>query len=435
MKRAMAVAALAAILACLAPAISAYGDDWPQFRGPNRDGKSAETGLLKSWPEGGPKLLWTAKGCGEGYGSPVIVGSAIYIIGDVNGEAMLTNLDTEGQHKGQVAFGQANTKDPNHFNGGRSTPTFCGSAADTSATIYVGGALGEVACFDAKTFHKQWVVNIKEKFHGAMPHWEYAESPLVDGEKVICTPGGPDASIVALDRKTGKTVWTSKGLSDPAGYASCVKMTVDKVPMILAMTAKELVGVSAKTGQVLWHWDRPANGIANAPSPVFLGNRVFEATGYRTGGGAVDLKVTDNGVTATPAWDSKDMICHHGGYVLVDGFIYGNNDAAGWSCLDFKTGEMKWKDLGVGKGSVIYADGMLYTVSENAKAREIGLVQASPEGLKLVSKFALPEGGQGAVWAHPAIANGRLYIRHGDVLFCYDIKGAGGEKPVEKPAK
>jgi outer membrane protein assembly factor BamB len=427
MKWAMAATALVAILACAVPA--AYGDDWPQFRGPNRDGKSAETGLLKSWPEGGPKLLWTAKGCGEGFGSPVVVGSAIYIIGDANGAATLTNLDTEGQHKGQVVFGKTNPSDPNRANGSRSTPTYYGSASDASATIYVSGAWGEVACFDAKTFSKQWEVNVKDEFHGTLPTWKYAESPLVDGDNLICTPGGMDAGIVALDRKTGKTVWTSKGLSDSAGYSSCVKMTVDKLPMIVTMTGKGLVGVSAKTGQFLWRYDRPANKIATCPSPVFLGNRVFEATGYGAGGGAVDLAVSANGVTATQAWETKDMVCHHGGYVLVDGYIYGNN-GGGWACIDFKTGQTKWKDTGVGKGCIIYADGMLYTQTENTKTREIGLVKASPEAFTMVSKFALPAEGANQLWAHPAIANGRLYVRHGDVLYCYDIKG-GDAKPAK----
>jgi outer membrane protein assembly factor BamB len=211
-------------------------------------------------------------------------------------------------------------------------------------------------------------------------------------------------------------------------------MTLNNVPMIVAMTKNNLVGVNAKTGQLLWH-NKTAKPAENCPSPVFFGNRVFEANGYGVGGVAVDLTVSENGVSAKQVWTTKDMDCHHGGYVLVDGYIYGNN-GPGWACLDFKTGQTKWKDPGVGKGCIIYADGMLYTQSEAAgdskdgktKGRVIGLVKASPEAFTMVSKFSLPLGGQGFVWAHPAIANGRLYIRHGDMLYCYDIKGAGGEK-------
>jgi len=427
MKRAMAVAALVALLACVIPAACAYGDDWAQFRGPNRDGKSAETGLLKVWPEGGPTLLWTAKGCGTGFGSPAIVGNMIYIVGDVNDAESLIVFGADGKLVGQKPFGAANSKSKRGLIGGRSTPTVEGGM------IYVGGALGELACFDAKTLEKQWGVNVKDEFKGVIPAWEYSDSPLLDGDNVFCAPGGPDAGIVALNRKTGKTVWTSKGLSDPAGYASCMKMTVNNLPMILTMTAKGLVGVSEKTGQFLWRYDRPSSKQQNCPSPVFMGNRVFEATGYKSGGGAADLTVGENGaVKATQAWETKDMDCHHGGYVLVGGNIYGNN-GPGWACLDFKSGQTKWNDKGVGKGCVIYADGMLYTQGENT---QIGLVKASPEALTLVSKFTLAKGGNAQLWAHPAIANGRLYIRHGDALFCYDIKGAGGEnKPAVKAAK
>jgi outer membrane protein assembly factor BamB len=353
----------------------------------------------------------------------------IFVVGDVGDQECLAAFDTDGQSKGQKAFGAANTKDPTHFNGGRSTPTVEGGA------VFVGGALGEMACLDAKSLEKRWAVNVKEEFHGARPQWEYAESPLGDGDNVICTPGGPDASIVALNKNTGQTVWTSKGLSDPAAYASCLKMTVDKLPMIVAMTGKGLVGVSAKTGQFLWRWDRPWNKTANIPSPIFLGHRVFEATGYKTGGGAIDLTVSENGVKVAPAWETTDLVCKQGGYVLVDGFIYGNNDVAGWSCLDFQTGATKWKAPGLGMGSIISADGMLYIQGENAKTREIALVKASSEAYTPVSKFSLPEGGQGSVWAHPAIAAGRLYIRHGDLLYCYDLKAGETKKAAEPPAK
>jgi len=254
----------------------------------------------------------------------------------------------------------------------------------------------------------------------------------VDGNKVICTPGGPDATIVALDKQKGSTVWTSKGLSDEAAYASPIKFTVDKVPMIATMTAKGLVGVSANTGQFLWRYDRPANGTANCPSPVVAGNRIFQATGYGQGGGAADIIVNGGAVTARQAWETKDMVCHHGGYVVVDGFIYGNHGGA-YACLDLKTGEKKWTGKGPGKGSVIYADGMLYCLGENGS---VGLIEAKPDGYKQTGQFKLPPEGQGQAWAHMAIANGRLYIRHGDMLYCYDIKdpAAAGEKPAEKPA-
>ncbi len=400
----------AAVAAFLLLEATVSAADWPQFRGPARDGQSPETGLLKSWPADGPKLLWTATGCGQGYSSPVIVGDTVYTLGDVEGKGCLITFTLDGKPGKTVPVCKANSGE---FAGPHSTPTVEGGM------VYCFGPQGDLEGLNAKTLEKVWAVNVCEKFQGKVPGWRYSESPLVDGDHVICSPGGPDAALVALNRKTGETVWTSKGLSDPAAYASTVKMTVDKLPMIVAQTAKSLVGVNAATGAPLWHYKRPANGTANAPSPVFSGNQVFEATGYGKGGGAVDLTVSGGAVTATQAWETKDMDCHHGGYVLVNGHLYGNN-GGGWTCLDFKTGETKWKAGGVGKGCVIYADGMLYTQGESS--HEIGLVKAAPDAFTLVSKFKLPSAEKTSLWAHPAIANGRLYIRYGDSLYCYDIK-------------
>lgn len=407
MNRRILAAACAASLLLVSTLAAA---DWPQFRGPNRDGLSPETGLLKSWPKDGPKLLWTATGCGQGYSSPVIVGDKIFTLGDVDGKGCLITFSLDGKPGKTVPFCAAN---PGDLGGTHSTPTVEGGM------VYCFGPHGDLACFNAKTLEKVWAVNVGKKFKGGVPQWQYSESPLVDGENVICCPGGPNAAIVALNKKTGETVWTSKGHSDPAAYSSAILMTVDKLPMIVAQTAKSLVGVNAATGAPLWHYKRPANGTANAPSPVFSGNRVFEATGYGQGGGAVDLTVSGGIVTAAPAWETKDMDCHHGGYVLVNGYIYGNN-GGGWACLDFKTGQTKWQADGIGKGCVIYADGLLYTLGEGN--RKVGLVKATPEALTLVSEFTLPGGDKGSLWAHPAIANGRLYVRYGDTLYCYDIK-------------
>jgi outer membrane protein assembly factor BamB len=411
MRRLVFAAALATVLATWA---SARAADWPQFRGINRDGKSAETGLLKTWPAEGPKLLWTAKGCGVGFGSPAIAGGLVCVTGDVGGKGSLVVFDTDGKFKQAIPFARNNPKDQNGAHGTRSTPTIEGGM------IYVSAPFGELTCFDANTLQKKWEVNVQTQFKGQVPAWEYSDSPLIDGNNVIIAAGGPDATIVALDKAGGQTVWTSKGLSDGASYSSCIKVTVDGVPQIVTMTAAGLVGVSAGDGKFLWRYDRPSNKTANCPTAVAEGSRVFAASGYGSGGGAVDLKGAGGAVTAKEAWQTKDMNCHHGGYVLVDGFIYGNN-GGGWACLDWKTGQTKYKENGVGKGSVIYADGMLYCLSE--KGGTVGLSPATSGGLKIVSQFNIPKGGQGMVWAHPAISDGRLYIRHGDFLYCYDIKG------------
>ena len=414
----MANRLLALVMAlCVLPAAAGLAADWPQFRGPNRDGKSSETGLLKAWPTEGPKLLWKATGCGAGFSSPVIVGDTIYTAGDVDGQAAVVAFTLDGKPKGKLPFAKAiGVGDANYHPGFRSTPTIDGGA------LFILGADGELVCANNKTLQRVWGFNILQKFGGKCGSWKLAESVLIDGDKLICTPGGPNATIVALDKKTGNPSWTSKGLSDPAAYASCIKFAVGNIPMYATMTEKGVVGVSANTGQFLWRYDRPANGTANCPSPVFGDGRVFEATGYNSGGGQVEIKVAGANVTASQTWETKDMVCHHGGYVLVDGFLYGNHGGA-WACLDWKTGAKKWTGRGVGKGCVIYADGMLYCQGEG---KSIGLVEAKPDGFKQVSQFPLPPDGKGELWAHPAISNGRLYIRHGDVLFCYDIKAPGG---------
>ena len=407
------------------PAVMAWGADWPQFRGPDRDGKSPETGLLKSWPTEGPKLLWKVPGCGTGYSSPSIVGDTVYTAGDVGGQSSLVAFSTDGKPKGRFAFAAGG---PGGEQAGmRSTPTVEGGS------VYLLNPSGELFCAAANNLAKRWQVNILKTFKGRKGQWDLAESVLIDGNNVICTPGGPDATIVALDKRSGRTVWTSKGLSDEAAYASPIKITVGKIPMIVTMTGKGLVGVSATMGQFLWRYDRPANGTANCPSAVASGSRVFEATGYGTGGGAVDITVSGTKVTAQQAWETREMVCHHGGYVVVNDYVYGNH-GGGYACLDFKTGQKKWSGAGVGKGSVIYADGMLYCLGEGGS---VGLVEAKPDGFNQVSQFRLPPDGKGQAWAHLAIANGRLYIRHGDMLYCYDLKGqaAAGEKPAEKPAE
>jgi len=390
----------------------ACGADWPQFRGPNRDGKSAETGLLRQWPVEGPTLLWKASGCGAGYASPIVAGDTIYTAGDVDGQACVVAFALDGKPKGRMPFARASGVDHPGF---RSSPVIDG------VILYILGADGDLVCANAKTLQRLWGLNVLQKFRGKAGGWKLAESPLIDGDKLICTPGGENATIVALDKKTGNTIWTSKGLSDSAEYASCIKFAVGNIPMYATMTKNGLVGVSANTGQFLWRYDRPANGTANCPSPVFSEGRVFEATGYGQGGGQVEIKVSGTQVTAAQTWETKDMVCHHGGYVVVDGCLYGNH-GGGWNCLDWKTGQKKWTGRGVGKGCVIYADGMLYCQGESMS---IGLVEAKPEKFNQVSSFRLPQDGKGELWAHPAIAGGRLYVRHGDVLYCYDIKAPG----------
>lgn len=404
---------LAGLVAVLLVAVSTavLADDWPQWGGPNRDAVSKETGLLKAWPEGGPTLLWTASGCGAGYGSPSVAAATIYLTGDFGYETAVVAFGLDGTQKWKTTYGRSHT-DKGTYPGARSEPTVDG------AMVYSLGPQGDLVCLDAKTGERKWGLNILQDFKGRSPDWKVAESVLIDGNNLICTPGGRDATIVALDKKTGRTIWTSKGLSDPPAYSSCILYKVGNVSMISTLTAKGLVGVDARTGQFLWRYDRPANGTASIPTPVFHDDRVFCASGYGVGGGQVQITVGNGSVSAQQTWETKNMVNHHGGYVYLDGYLYGNHNN-GWSCLDWKTGEQKWFNRGVGKGSCIAAEGMLYCLNEG---RGMGLVKAGPERFEMVSRFMIPGGQPNNSWAHPVIANGRLYVRHWDNLYCFDIK-------------
>ncbi len=389
-----------------------FADDWPQFRGPKRNGVSAETGLLKQWPAGGPKFLWTASGCGVGFSSAAIAKNTVYTSGDIDGKAHVIAFDLDGKPKWRRSFGQGHPR--GRFPGTRSTPTVDGDS------VYCLGPQGDLSCVDAGTGRPRWSVNIIKRFRGRNITWKLAESVLIDGNNVICTPGGRDATLAALNKRTGATVWTSAGLSDPPGYASPIIFKVGPGRIISTLTAKSLVGVSADDGHFLFRYDRPIRDGANCPTPVFHRGCVFTAAGYGTGGKLIKVNAGRTSVTTRQAWETKALVNRHGGFVIVDDHIYGHSARGDWVCLDFKTGRRTYSNKGVGRGSVIAADGMLYCFSE--RGGTVALVKADPNSHEIVSRFRIPQGGSGATWAHPSIANGRLYLRHADKLFCYDIK-------------
>jgi outer membrane protein assembly factor BamB len=288
--------------------------------------------------------------------------------------------------------------------------------------VYMITGKGRVAALQKDSGKGVWAVELTERFKAPMPQYGFTSAPLIDGDKVICVAGAADACIVALNKKTGQTLWTSIGLSDPAHYRSPIVFDFQGVRQCAVLTAKGVVSVNAKDGSFLWRYDRPAcKTNANVPTPVYADGYVFCASGYGNGGGAVKLEIKDGKCTAAPAWETKNMDCHHGGYVVVNGFLYGNH-ARGWACLDLKTGEKKWivqpqKGVGVGKGSIYYADDMLYTLGEDGT---MGLVEATPDEYKLVSTFKLP-GREQDTYAHPVISSGRLFLRRADKLLVYSI--------------
>ncbi|QDV30499.1 outer membrane biogenesis protein BamB [Planctopirus ephydatiae] len=395
--------------------------DWPQFRGPNRDGKSLETGLLKQWPDDGPKLLRTITGFGQGYATPAISGERIYISGKVGDDLKLFCFDLLGQKLWEKTHGLAfRESDAPHspYPGSRAAPTIDGD------TLYLLGGLGKLNAYRTRDGELLWTVDVVKDLAGRVPPWGYTESVLIDGNNLICTPGSvTKGTFAALNKKTGQVVWQSGGITARAEYGSPILIEYDGVRQVVTMSRAGLVAVSPEDGKFLWQYNRMAktpmaeSNTAHGNSAAYADGYVFEATAYQTRGGcAVHLKSNGSEVTSELAWQSDKLNCEHGGYVVVDGYIY-MSQGAGWSCLELKTGKERWSGRGPGKGSIIYAEGMLYCLGEDGR---MGLIEARPNEFNQVSVFALPEG-EGRCWTHPVINDGKLYLRWGDKLHVYEL--------------
>jgi outer membrane protein assembly factor BamB len=383
--------------------------EWTQFHGPGRRNLSPETGLLKQWPPGGPPLVWTAEGIGEGFAGVSVAGGRIYTAGNLGGNTVVTALGLDGKIQWQTPNGEAWTK---NYNGARGTPTLDGDR------LFHESPHGDVTCMDAASGRILWTGNILREFGSQNITWGLAESVLVDGNKVICTPGGPQTAVVALDKTRGRTVWRSPSADgDLAGYASPTLVEYEGLRMILQMTGKALIGVNADSGDLLFRYRHETRYDVNATTPLFHEGRVFISSGYGSGSELVGLAPAGGRLRAEQVWAYKPLDNHHGGVILLDGYLYGASGA--WHCLDWNTGESLYRERGVGKGSLTYADGMLYTLGED---HTMGLVPATPTGHQLAGQFNLPRGGEGKSWAHPVVCGGRLYIRHGNFLYAYDVK-------------
>jgi len=386
-----------------APAAAEGGaSEWPSFRGPNRDGKSPDTGLLHQWPEGGPKLLWQVDDIGAGFSSVAVAGGMIYITGIVGDALTLFALDMDGKHLWKAGLGP----DCGNHPGSRATATI------DEGKVYLLSGAGMLGCFDAKRGKLLWSRHAKE-FGGSPGGWGYAESVLIYGSAAIFKPGGRNC-IVALNKQNGQPLWSSQGFQAGPEYSSCLLFVHDRTPMIATGTRAGLVCVNAKNGTMLWANPFAANNVANCPTPAYSDGYVFWANGYGKGGVCVKL---GRGGSASEAWTTRDMECHHGGYVIHEGYVYGNN-GGGWACLDLRTGQKKWGERAVGKGSLCWADDMLYLFSESNG--QGALATCSPEGLKITGRVQVR--GSGPSWAHPVVVGGRLYLRYDTNLYCFDVK-------------
>lgn len=392
--------------------------DWPQFRGPDRSDVSKETGLLKQWPAEGPKRVWLYKDAGMGYSGFAVVGGKLFTLGTRGNDELLIAIDAaSGKELWTANIGAILTN--GWGDGPRGTPTVDGN------TVYALGGKGTLIAADVATGKIAWTKTMQE-LGGKVPGWGYTESPLVDGKQVVVTPGGKNGTMAALDKATGALIWQSKDWTDGAQYSSIVPAVINGQPQYVQRTMESVCGISPKDGALLWKQNYPGK-TAVIPTPIVKGNQVYVSAGY--GVGSMSFTI-EQGNTIKTVFDetsgtNKVMKNHHGGVILVGDHLYGYSDGVGWTCQNFKTGALVWGERNaLGKGAVACADGMLYCLDEGKGT--VVLAEAAPTGWKEHGRFTLDpqttiRNPQGRIWTHPVIANGKLYLRDQDLIYCYDI--------------
>jgi outer membrane protein assembly factor BamB len=390
-----------------------HAGDWPQWRGPDRNDISKETGLLKQWPTGGPKQVWLFKDAGLGYAGYSIAAGKLFTMGARDEKEFLIAVDVK-EGKELWSTPMATLLKNGWGDGPRGTPTVDGKY------VYAISGQGTLICANVEDGKEQWRVTM-QSLGGKTPQWGYTESVLVDGKQLLCTPGGDKGAVVALDKLTGKVLWQSGDFTDGAQYASIVTADLNGARQYIQLTMKSVVGLNAKDGKTLWRADWPGK-TAVIPTPIERDGLVYVTAGY--GVGCQMVKV-GSGNQLSGVYTNKVMKNHHGGVILVGNHLYGYSDGSGWVCQDFKTGAEVWASKNLGKGAIAYADGMLYLLDEDSGT--VALIEASPRGWSEKSRFKLEpqttqRKRQGRIWTHPVISNGKLYLRDQELLFCFDVK-------------
>lgn len=405
-----AIAFLATAVLTATPLLSA---DWPQWRGAGRVGHSPDTSILAPWPKSGPKQTWVSKDAGVGYSSFSIVGTRLFTMGARQESEQVICLDaTTGKELWATSLGPV--YENNWGDGPRSTPTVDGDH------LYALSATGILACLNIKDGTEVWKVDVVKSLGGELQGWGYTESVLIDGDHVICTPGGQQGTMAALDKKTGAVVWQSSKLKGPAQYSSPIRIEVNGQPQYAQLLMNKVVGIAPKDGALLWETSFPGR-VAVIPTLVFHDNSVYATAGYGTGCQMIKL----DGAEPEVVYEEKSITNHHGGVIVVDGKIYGHSDKGGWTCQDFLTGKIEWQDESLGKGTCTYAAGHLICVDENDGT--VVLATAKPDKWQEISRFKLaPQTSirkkEGRIWSHPVVVNGRLYLRDQDLIFCYNVQ-------------
>ena len=389
--------------------ISGQVPEWFQWRGPNRDGISAETGLLQDWPKSGPPLAWRSAGAGNGYSSFSASNGRLYTLGARGGNEYVIAID---RASGKKAWEYLNGRrfENDRGDGPRSTPTIEGNR------LYVLGGSGDLTCLDTATGQKIWSINIVAKFGGVNPYWGYSESPLIVGDRILVNAGGRRASIVAVSKADGTTLWQQH--SDGAGYSSPMLMKTGSLNQVIFFTESHTLAVDPRDGRLLWSYNKANNGTANIATPIVRGTRVFVSSDYGTGAALLDVRAAGNLATANEVYFTRDMRNHHASSVLVGETLYGFSSSI-LTALKFDTGQIAWRDRSVGKGSLIYADNRLYLYSEDGV---IGLAEANPAAYREHGRFTLTQQNGLPTWSHPIISGGLLIIRDQDSIYAYDVR-------------
>ncbi len=387
---------------------AAQTPDWHQWRGPNRDGISAETGLLQRWPSQGPPQLWRTTGAGEGYSSFSAANDRLYTLGARGGTEYLSAFDANtGRKLWEQPNGQRFRND--RGDGPRSTPTVDGDR------LFVFGGSGELTSFDAATGSRVWSVNVVREHGGIVPYWGYSESPLVVDDRVLVNVGGRGASIVAFNKVTGDVLWRSE--SDEAGYSSPMLLRTGSLTQVVFFTGRRALAVDARDGRALWSYPRVSNRTANIATPIVRGTQVFLSSDYGTGAALLQVRAAGNLANADEVYFTRDMRNHHASSVLVGDHLYGFSGSI-LTAMRFASGEVAWRDRSVGKGSIIVADGRLYLYSEGGV---VGLAEPTPDGYREHGRFRIQQGNL-PTWSHPIITGGRLILRDQDTVYAFDVR-------------
>jgi outer membrane protein assembly factor BamB len=383
--------------------------EWYQWRGANRDGHSAETGLLKDWPAGGPKLLWKGTGAGTAYSSFSTSNNRLFTLGARGEVEYVMAFDaTTGKKLWEAANGRRFRNEQG--DGPRSTPTIEGDR------VYAFSGSGDLSAFDAATGRRIWSVNVVQTFGGSTPYWGYSESPLIYGDRIVLNAGGRRASIVAINKADGTTLWQNH--NDEAAYSSPMLLRTGSLAQIVFFTGARALAVDPRDGRLLWSYNKVANNTANVATPVVRGTKVFFSSDYGTGAALLDVKAAGNIASAAEIYFTREMRNHHASSVLVGDHLYGFNSSI-LTALAFDTGTVAWRNRSVGKGSLIYADERLYLYGEEGT---VGLAEATPAGYRERGRFSIAQSTGNPSWSHPIITNGKLILRDQDNIYAYAVR-------------